>query len=28
VIIDPDHFPDLDPLTYALCAELDLISHD
>jgi diacylglycerol O-acyltransferase / wax synthase len=28
VIIDPDHFPDLDTLTYALCAELDLISHD
>lgn len=27
VIIDPDHSPDLDTLTDALCAELDLISH-
>jgi len=28
VIVDPDHFPDLDTLTDALRAELDLISRD
>ena len=27
-IVDPDHFPDLDTLTDALRAELDLIIHD
>src|SRR5262249_28510988 len=27
VIVDPEHFPDLDTITDVLCAELDLISR-